>query len=219
MKPGNKILFVLCAIGIAAGVYIYLEAKSFQKTASVTVGTVANSGLSRYEIRYTSDDGIVRTYKGNQSSKGRTHHNGDEIKVFYKTADPDRVRISDGVKFGKKMVFYISLLLLFNVYSVYQGRKRDKSENIFRTTGRKAEAQILRIDMDKTVAIKGQNPYFLHCSWVDPITGREYTHTLRNIWKDPKILLAGRSGIDVYIDRNDPEKYFMDISFLGEGVR
>ena len=63
MKPGNKILFVLCAIGIAAGVYIYLEAKSFQKTASVTMGTVVNSGLSRYEIRYTSGDGIERIYK------------------------------------------------------------------------------------------------------------------------------------------------------------
>jgi hypothetical protein len=219
MKPGNKILFVLCAIGIAAGVYIYLEAKSFQKTAKVTVGTVVNSGLSRYEIRYTSDDGIERIYKGNQSSKGRTHHNGDETKVFYKTDDPDTVRISDGVKFGKKMVFYTSLLLLFNVYSVYQGRKRDKSEYIFRTTGRKAEAQILKIDIDKTISIKGQNPYFLDCSWVDPITGREYTHTIRYVWKGPKILLAGRSSIDVYIDRNDPEKYFMDISFLGEVAR
>ncbi len=219
MKPGNKILFVLCAIGIAAGVYIWLEAKSFQKTAKVTVGTVINSGLSRYEIRYTSDDGIERIYKGNQSSKGRTHHNGDEIKVFYKTADPDTVRISDGVKSGKKMVFYISLLLLFNVYSVYQDKKRNKSENIFRTTGRKAEAQILKTDIDMAVNIQGKNPYSIDCSWVDPITGREYTRTLRYIWQDPKILLAGRSSIDVYIDRNDPEKYFMDISFLGEGVR
>jgi hypothetical protein len=219
MKSGNKILFVLCGIAIAVGVGIYLEAKAFQKIAKVTVGTVANSSLSRYEIKYTSDDGSERIYKGVHSSKGRSYHNGEKLKVFYKTDNPDNMRITDGVRSGKKIVFYTFLLLLFNMYSVYQGRKKEKSENIFRTAGRKVEAHILKIDKDMTVTIQKKNPYCIDCRWVDSITGKEYTHTIRYVWKDPKILLVGRNSIDVYIDRNDPEKYFMDISFLGASAK
>jgi len=51
------------------------------------------------------------------------------------------------------------------------------------------------------------------------MSGREYLHTIKNIWDEPKVLLAGRNTIDVYIDRNDPEKYFMDIEFLGPAAK
>jgi hypothetical protein len=219
MKSGNKVLFVLCAITIAIGVWIYLEAKSFQKTAKVTVGIVANSSLSRYEIKYTSDDGIERIYKGIHSSKGRSYHNGDKLKVFYKTDNPDKMRITDGVRTGKRVVIIGIVMILFNLLSIYSDRKKTKSENNFRTTGRKVEAQIVKTDKDMTVTIQRKNPYYIDCRWVDPMTGREYTHTIRYIWKDPQILLAGRNTIDVYVDRNDPEKYFMDISFLGAAAR
>jgi hypothetical protein len=219
MKTGNIILFVLCTIAIAIGVAIYLEASSFQKTAKVTQGIVANSSLSRYEIKYTSDDGIERTYKGTHSSKGGRYNDGDKVKVFYQTDNPDKSRISDGVKSGKKVVFWSLIMLLFNLLSVYQGKKKDKTEKDFKTTGRKVEAQILRTDIDLTTTVLKKNPFFIDCKWVDQMTGKEYTHTIRNIWTDPKPLLAGRNSIDVYIDRNDPEKYFMDIAFLGDSAR
>jgi hypothetical protein len=219
MKPGNKILFVLCAIAAAVGVVIYLEASAFQKSAKVAQGTVVNSRLSSYEIRYFSADGIERTYKGTQSGKGRKYHDGEKIKVFYSIDNPDKCRISDGIKGGKKVLFWTLILLLFNLFSVYQGRKKDKTENNFKTTGRKVEAQILKIDTDLTITALEKHPYCIDCKWVDPITGKEYTHTIRYVWTDPKTLLAGRNSIDVYIDRKDPEKYFMDIGFLGEVAR
>jgi hypothetical protein len=219
MKTGNKILFVLCAIALAAGVIIYLEASAFQKTAKVAQGVVSNSSLSRYEIKYISDDGIERTNKRTHSSKGGRYHNGDKVKVFYQINNPDKCRISDGKKSGKKVVFWAFILLLFNLLSVYQDKKRNKSENYFKTTGRKVEAQILKTDIDMSTTIMKKNPYYIDCKWVDPMTGKEYTHTIRYVWTDPKTLLAGRNSIDVYIDRNDPEKYFMDIAFLGESAK
>jgi hypothetical protein len=219
MKTGNKIFFVLCAITIIAGVLIYFEASDFQKTAKVTMGTVTNSSLSRYEIKYISDDGIGRIYKGIHSRKGRTYHNGDQLKVFYKTDNPDNMRITDGVRLGKKIVKIGIIMVLFNLLSVYFDRKKTKSENIFKTTGRKVEAQILKIDTDMSITVLKKNPYCIDCKWVDPITGKEYNHTIRYVWEDPKILLAGRNCIDVYIDRNDPEKYFIDLLFLGAGAK
>jgi hypothetical protein len=216
MNTGNKILFVLCGIVIAAGVVLYLEASAFQKTAKITEGIVANSGLTFYDVRYTTDDGIERTNKRTHSSKGKTYHNGDKVKVFYQIADPDKYRISDGKRGGKKVVFWGFILLLFNMLSVYQGRKRDKTEKDFKTKGRKVDAQILRIDTDMETTVLQKHPYLIDCKWVDPMTGKEYRHTIRYIWTDPNTLLAGRDRIDVYIDRKDPEKYFMDIAFLGD---
>lgn len=134
MIPGNRILFVLCGIGIAAGVAIYLEASAFQKTAKITMGTVAKSTLSRCEIKYTSYDSVERTFKGTHSSKGGRYH----PKKGGSTNFEDRQRIRSHYK--------------------------------------------IRLE-------------------------------------DPKILLAGRKTIDVYIDRNDPEKYFIDIAFLGDSAR
>jgi hypothetical protein len=219
MKTGNIILFVLCGIAIAVGVAIYLEASAFQKGAKVTVGIVVNSSMSRYEIKYTSDDGIERTIKRTHSSKGGRSQNGDKVKVFYQIADPDKTHTSDGKKGGKKVVFWSFIMVLFNTLSVYQGRKKDKSEYYFKTTGRKAEAQILKIDIDFETTVLKKNPYYIDCKWTDQMTGKEYRHTIKYIWKDPETLLAGRRSIDVYIDRKNPEKYFLDIAFLGEGAK
>jgi hypothetical protein len=219
MKKGNKIFFVLCAVTLIAGIILYLEASAFQKNAKITAGTVINSGLSRYEVSYVSDDGITRIHKGVQSSKGRKYHDGEEIKVFYRNDNPDKMRITDGVRSGKKVVKIGIIMVLFNVLSVYFDRKRAKSEKNFKTTGRKMEAQILRSDIDTSITIMKKNPYYIDCKWTDPMTGKEYNHTIRYVWQDPKVLLAGRNSIDVYVDRNDPEKYFMDIVFLGESAK
>jgi len=219
MNTGNKILLVICGIIFAAGVIIYLEAASFQKTAKLTTGTVVNSNMSRYEIKYTSDDGIERTIYRTQSSKGGRTQNGLKIKVFYQIADPDKTHTSDGKKGGKKVVFWGFILLLFNLTLIYLNKKKNMTESYFKTTGRKVEAQILKIDIDMETTIMQKNPYLIHCKWTDPMTGKEYRHTIKYIWKDPETLLAGRKTIDVYIDRKNPEKYFMDIAFLGETAK
>jgi hypothetical protein len=219
MKTGNKILFVLCAIAIAAGVIIYFEASAFQKKAKAIFGTVVNAGLSTYEIKFITEDGVEKTYHGNHGGKGRRFHDGERMRVFYMAGDPEKMRISDGVKNGKGVVKVGIVMLLFNILSVYFDRKRTRSQNTFKTTGRKVEAQIVRIDTDMTLTIMKKNPYYIDCKWVDPITGREYNHTVRYIWEDPKTLLKGRSSIDVYMDRNDPEKYFMDVEFLGAAAK
>jgi len=219
MNTGHKILLVICGIVIAAGILIYLEAASFQKTAKLTVGTVVNSSISRYEIKFTSDDGVDRTIQRTHSSKGRKYNNGDKVKVFYQIADPDKTHTSDGKKGGKKVVFWGFVLLLFNLTMIYLNKKKETTEKYFKTTGRKVEAQILKIDFDMEISIRNKNPYLIHCKWTDPMSGKEYRHTIRYIWQDPETLLAGRNTIDVYIDRNDPEKYFMDIAFLGETAK
>jgi uncharacterized protein (UPF0333 family) len=215
MKPGNIILLVICLIAIVIGMVIYFEASAFQKTAKITEGTVASSDATFYYVKYTSDDGVERTFKGTHS-KNKKHFPGDRLKVFYQADDPDKSRISDGVKGGKKVIIFAVLLLIMDIYLIITNKKKSSSARNFKANGRKVEAEIMKIYVDEDTTFREKHPYLIECRWVDPITGREYAHTIRNIWTDPKPFLAGRSRIDVYIDRQDPEKYFMDIEFLGD---
>jgi len=215
MKTGNIILLVICLVAIAIGTVIYFEASAFQKTAKITEGTVVNSDATYYYVQYTSDDGVVRTYRGNHG-KTRKGYIGDKKKVFFKADDPEKARITDGKKSGTKVIIFSFMLLLLDVYLIYTNRKRDKLSTDFKITGRKVEADITKIDIDMDTTFMEKHPYYIDCKWVDPMSGREYYRTIRNIWTDPKPLLAGRTRIDVYINRQDPDKYFMDIEFLGD---
>jgi hypothetical protein len=63
------------------------------------------------------------------SQKNNKHHEGNKIKVFYRIDNPDKARISDGKKGGKKLIIVAIVMLLLNMISVFQGRARTRSGN------------------------------------------------------------------------------------------
>jgi hypothetical protein len=213
MNRGNIIFLVLSLVTLVAGISIFLEASAFQKKARVTEGIVVSRDMTYFYVKYLSDDGTEHTHRGTHS-KNKKYYVGDKFRVFYQIDNPDKSRISDGKKGGKKVIIAGVVMLLFDLYLVYLNRRKNESANKFRTNGRKLQAEISGIvtDLEKTVLNK--HPYIINCRWVDPLTGREYTHSIDQIWKDPAPLLAGRNHIDVYIDRQNPDNYFLDIEFL-----
>ena len=210
-------MLVLCLLAIVAGTAIYFEASAYQKKAKVTEGIVDYRLGSNYRVKYTSDDGVEHTFRGSQ--KNNKHREGDKLMVFYRIDNPDKARITDGKKGGKKLIIIAIVMLFLDLILIYQGKARNKSAMKFKTTGRKVAAEIIGIETDINISFRKMHPYLVNCKWVDPMTAKEYTHTIKNIWKDPTPLLAGRNTIDVYIDRENPEKYFMDTEFLGDIAR
>jgi hypothetical protein len=158
---------------------------------------------------------VERTHKGTHG-KNKKFYVGDKFMVFYPTDNPDKSRISDGKKGGKTILFIGIAMLLLDLYLIHLSRSKNKSADKFRTTGRKVQAEITGIETDMNTTVLEKHPYIINLRWVDPITGKEYTDAINQIWKDPAPLLAGRNHIDVYIDREDPGKYFLDIEFLGD---
>lgn len=215
MNSGAKIFLVLSLVTILTGTLIFLEASSFQKKAKVTEGTVVLRDATYFYVQYLSDDGKVRTHRGSHG-KNKKYYIGDKFKVFYLINNPDRSRISDGKKGGRRVIIAGMALLLLALLGIYQNRKKNKSANNLRTTGRKVQAEITGIETDMNTTVMEKHPFIINCRWVDPMTGKEYSHSIKQLWKDPAPLLAGRNSIDVYIDRDDPEKYFLDDEFLGE---
>jgi hypothetical protein len=213
MNRGNIIFLILSLITIVIGTSIFIEASAYQKKAKVTEGIVTSRDITYFYVKYISDDGVERTHQGTQS-KNKKYYVGDKFKVFYLKDNPDKSRIHDGKKGGKTTIIIGIIMLLFDLYLINQNKSRNKSAIKFRTSGRKVQAEITSIEPDMNTTVLEKHPYIINCRWVDPMTGKEYTDTIKQIWKDPAPLLAGRSHIDVYIDRDDPDKYFLDVEFL-----
>jgi hypothetical protein len=215
MKRGEIIFLIISLVVIATGTIIFVEASAFQKKARVTEGTVISGNSTYFIVKYISEDGEERTHQGTQGKNGK-HREGEKFKVFYLKDNPDKSRIYDGKKGGRKTIFWGIVLLSLFLLSIYQRRSKNKSMNMLKTNGRKVQAEITGIETDLSTTVLEHHPYIIHCRWVDPITGREYSDAVKQLWKDPAPLLAGRNHLDVYIDRNDPGKYFLDTEFLAE---
>jgi hypothetical protein len=214
MNKGTIILLVICLITIAAGIVVILEATEFQKIARITEGTVADRRLGSYHVLYRSDDGVEHDLR--ISVKNNKHSDGDKLKVFYRIDNPAKARITDGKKGGKKIIIAGLILLLFDFYMMYLNRKNNRRSANFKNNGRKLQAEIISVEVDDNITMKNKHPYVINCKWTDPSSGKAYTHSLKYFWEDPTPLLAGRKNIDVYIDRENPEKHFIDTEFLGE---
>jgi hypothetical protein len=121
MEQGNKIILALGILAIAAGVFVKIEASSFQKKALITEGKVVHVIGSSYTIRYFTEDGAEKNYQGS----GKTHgfREGNSVRVWYRSDKPDRVRFSDGKKGSKTLFIAGTVCILLGVYPLVIKKK------------------------------------------------------------------------------------------------
>lgn len=129
MNKGTVILLVLCLLAIVAGTAVIFEATAYQKKAKITEGTVTDKRMSSFHVTYRSDDRTDHNLY--VSAKNIKYREGDKIKVFYRMDNPDKARITDGKKGGKKIIIFAVVLLLFDFYMIYTNRKNINVSNNF----------------------------------------------------------------------------------------
>jgi len=122
MQQGNRIILVLGILAIAAGIFVYFEASSFQKKARLTEGKVVHVLGTSYSIQYVTEDGTEKIKQG--SGKTHGYREGASAKVWYRTDNPDKARLSDGKKGGRKVIIAGFIAVALGVYPLFQ-RKKD----------------------------------------------------------------------------------------------
>jgi hypothetical protein len=123
MEQGNKIILVLGILAIVAGLFVKFEAASFQKKATLTEGKVIYVLGSSYKIQYFTDDGIEKIHRG--SGKKHGFREGNRVKVWYKTDNPDRARLSDGKKGARTLLIISAFCILLGIYPLFMKKKVD----------------------------------------------------------------------------------------------
>lgn len=121
MQQGNRIMLVLGIFAIAAGIFVIIEASSFQNKARMTEGKVIHVLGSSYTIQYVTEEGTEKIKQGSGKSHG--FREGENAKVWYRTDNPDKARLSDGKKGGKKIFIAGAFCILMGIYPLFQRKK------------------------------------------------------------------------------------------------
>ena len=121
MEKGNKIILVLGILAIVAGILVSREAAAFRKKAVMTEGRVVHVLGSSYTIQYFTEGGEEKNYRGSGKSHG--FREGNVVKAWYRSDNPDRVRFSDGRKGGRILFISGVFCILLGIYPLFQKKK------------------------------------------------------------------------------------------------
>ncbi len=132
------------------------------------------------------------------------------IKGYSQYADPD-IRFLPFIFLGLGIVFLIVGITCMTVLC----RRRSRNEQLVKN-GFYVTARVRDIYPNENVRINGRSPFVLECHYKDPTTGTVHVFKSENIMFYP--IDAKDTDIRVYVDPQNPDRYYVDTSNLTDSV-
>jgi hypothetical protein len=117
------------------------------------------------------------------------------------------------------MVFDLQRFLLVAAFAVAGGSIiafrawfRQKKAYLERF-GRLIQAQFLRVEVNASIDIMGNNPFRIVAQWHDIRKNEIFVFRSVNLWFDPTQFVQDRT-IPVYVEPGNPSSYVVDLAFL-----
>lgn len=203
---------------IGASVICY-NIKQFNASAVKTSGTVVDliaKGKRSYApvVTYYDEAGVKHRYISSVSSHPAGYEIGERVGIYYDPKNPDDAAIAGWREyFGAIIVGGLGLIFSLIGLGYYIVRKVSHSRrNHLKQSGLLVLADFDSVDINKSIHVNNRHPFFIRCNWKDPLTGEGHRFKSGFIWSDPTPLIDLNKKIDVYVDRNNPRKYYVDIS-------
>lgn len=219
------IFSIFLALGVAlliiAGVITY-KVKSFIDSAVETNGNVVDLLPARSNksttyapvVIYDDQYGVDHRYISNVSSSPPAYDIGEIVVIYYNPKNPDDAMIGGWQGYlGAIICGGIGLIftLLGSIFLL--ARKFSNARNThLKQTGLLVAAKFISVDMNRHVTVNRRHPFIIRCEWKDTLTGETYAFKSGFIWTDPGPVIDTNRKIDVYIDRNNPRKYYVDLA-------
>ena len=197
----------------------------FMKTAIETTGKITDVYVSRDSDGDTTRDVYVafevngEEYSGHSSYSSSGMREGQDITIYYNPNNPNDFKVGGEVAFIT-IIFGIlgGVFFLIGVIPVVFDIFKNKGDQKLIQDGTLVHANIDEIRINPNVSVNGFNPYVIECSYKDT-SGGLYIFKSKNLYFNPSNLLDNQSTIDVYLDMEDPKKYFVDTRELEASVR
>lgn len=208
---GLSFLTAAVALMVVALVFA-LHSFSVQKNAERVTGTITETYSKGISVSYTYEGEDFETNLSEYSSSMRT---GDEIILYVNKENPTKVRTEMLLFLITYILCGVSIpfLIMGIVFLLVLKAKQNKKQNLLQN-GRMVEAVVTGGQINYNVQVNNRHPWKLECKYEDPYTGATYLFSSNNIWKDP-FLYVGQS-VKVYMDRENPRKYYVDVDSLEE---
>lgn len=166
-------------------------------------------------VRFTAADGVPREFVASASSNPPAYHRGEAVEVLYETDKPEAATINGGFSLWGAISIIGGLGLVFTLVGggiIAVGLRAGHRRQLLKT-GRRVEASFHSVELNAGFTVNGRSPYRVLCQWLDPQTSRVHVFTSENLWYDPTAFIKSAT-FPVYIARDDPGRYYMDVSSL-----
>lgn len=235
MKTVSIVRFILLLAGLVmlgVALYLYQDARSFltgavqargtvvdfRRSESVTRdGNVSHISVSYFPVvQFTDGSGRHIEFTSSSGSNPPSYDQGEQVTVLYHTDAPDKARINGFMSlwFGPLLVGGLGVLFTaigIGMFVVPMRRKRMQAD--LKTHGVPVEARFESVEQNTSMQVNGRSPWRVLAQWLDPATSQVHVFKSDNLWFDPSAYIKDRK-INVFMDRADPKKYYVDLSFL-----
>ena len=209
---------------LVVAVWLYSRERGFAAGALRADGEVVALDFSRNSdgggsyhpvIRFVTARGESIQYRSNTGCNPPCYDVGERVAVLYDPGQPTRAR--SATFFGQHLGSFIFgvLGLVFGAIGyiwLYVQRRRAALEEELRRFGRRIEARFSEVERRMNLQVNGVHPWRIVCQWQDPGSQEVHVYRSGNLWFDPSEFV--KDTVPVFVDRNDPRKYVVDVSFL-----
>lgn len=232
-----KYIFLIIGILMLVGAYfLYKNTADFINNATTTEGTVVelievrsedtDTSNSRNKKRYSytykprvefnTKTGKLIEFMSSTSSNPPSYTKGEKVEVLYLEDKPEKAKINGttslwlGVMIigGLGSVFF---LIGFGIF--FLKRLKERKIQSLKDTGTRIITDIQSVSINTSYKVNGRSPFVIYSQWKNPATSEIHIFESDNIWFDPTDYIKTRE-ITVLIARNNPKKYYTDLSFL-----
>lgn len=227
MKVLAIIKYTFSLIGAAlliGGFYLHISTQEFLSGATKTKGEVIDfethrsDGTTMYApvVSYQARDGKTYEYVSNTSSSSRSYDIGEQVDIFYLQNNPQEAKIDSFFQlyFGELILFILGgIFFLIGAGIIWAGISSNRKREYLQVHGRIVNAKIQTVGLNESLEVNGRNPFMIVAQWHDTATNKVYVFESDNIWFDPADYIK-EDTIQVYIQPDNPKRYWVDIGFL-----
>ena len=236
----NAILYVFVAafsilpltgIGMLIGAFSsYRNTSSFVKEASRAEGTVVDivlvemgvntrrtSSVYKPTIHFMNHEGEKVEFTSSVGSNPPSYSKGQKVEILYRPTEPQNAQINDFSSLWSNSIilagmgggFFIIGMLVMGIPLVFVERNNKYLEK----SGVPIQTQFQSAEINTSMSVNGVHPFVVLTQWQNPSTSELHIFRSNNLWFDPSDYIKSER-ITVFIEENNPKKYYVDLSFL-----
>jgi hypothetical protein len=225
----KAIKYIVALIGIAmliGALYLYNDTNNFLKTAISSNGIVLelievrnsskNSITYKPLVEFTDNRNKTIRFSPSSSSNPPSYSEGEEVEVLYNSAKPNEAKIKSFFSvWGATLILGIigAILFIIGIYQFWHNKRKIQTIGYLKQNGGTIEADFQSVSRNTKLAVNGRNPFNILTQWLNPETNKLHIFVSDDIWFDPSDFIK-TDKIKVLIDRKNPKKYYIDLSFL-----
>jgi len=214
-----SICFTICAILFLVLGFISWQnnIKNKEHTTAIVTHVEKNTNASKI----TDYDVYIKYEVDNQSYFANLKFLTDEcpcsegknIEIYYNKNDVSKVEVYNTKIITENVTLILLgvIALIISPIAYYTESKTIK----LKENGKRVEAKYIQ-----TVTTKGKKTYNIICKWREPNTEIEYEFKSNDIWDNPRYAISQNNieKIPVYIDPENPKKYYVDTKEILEKI-